>query len=318
MRNLTRLLAAMSVAVGLTAGPHSEAATPGRSVFGLNLSLYGNADQVKDDPGTQRLLRSWHVPFVRVPMRPSLSDAVLSDALRAVRNIGAIPVVILNGPGELPDDNAVLVRDLHDLELVRQVFRDHPVYLEYGNEDDLAHGVTAQRYTTSWNAVISTIKTGAPDRYKFVGPANYQSDPGYVGTFVAGAHPRPDFVSWHEYVCTAANTSTCTSHLANWTKHATAVNAAEQSAIGGTLPFLITEWNADPANSPADEALYADPAFIQPWTGAAIGELRSLIPLGLAGAMIYTASDHDDFALVTPGPTPTPQGETFERVRRGK
>lgn len=313
MRNLTLLLAATSVVVGLTAGPHAEAATPGRSVFGVNMSLYGNTDQLKDDPATQRLLRSWHVPFVRVPMRPSLSDAVLTDALRAVRAVGAIPVVILNGPGQVADDAAVLTRDLHDLDLVEQVFREHPVYLEYGNEDDL-DGVTAQRYTASWNAVIGAIKAKAPQRYEFVGPANYQSNPGYVGTFVAGAHPRPDFVSWHEYVCTAANTSTCTSHLANWAKHATAVNAAERSAIGGTIPFLITEWNVDPANSPADEALYADPAFIQPWTAAAIDELRSLIPLGLAGAMIYTASDHDDFALVKPGPTPTPQGETFKRA----
>jgi hypothetical protein len=275
------------------------------------MSLYNATDQVKDDPATQALLRSWQVGLVRIPMRQSLDDAALTAALQAVRTIGATPLVIVNGPGELAGDSAILARDQHDLALVENVFPNAPVDLEYGNEDDLNHATTATQYTASWNAVVSQLRAQAPASYKWVGPVNYQSNPGYVATFVAGANPRPDYISWHEYVCQASDTSTCTSHIANWATHAQNTNTAEQNAIGITIPFLITEWNVDPSDGTADEALYGNAAFIQPWTAAAITELRSLTSLGLAGALIYTASNHGNFALLKAGPTLTPQGQTF-------
>jgi hypothetical protein len=302
----------------LVATSAPSAGQPGRvttgsaaAVFGVNMSLFDGSDQVVTDPNTQRLFASWGVPLIRVPMRRTLADATLTAALRAVRNIGATPLVILNGPGELADDGAILSRDLHDLDLVRGVFPTGPVELEYGNEDDLGHGVTAAQYDASWNTVISQVKAQSPAGYTFAGPVNFQSNPSYIGDFVRAANPRPDFTSWHEYVCQAADTSHCTANIAHWTTHAQNTNAAVQAAIGTTIPFLISEWNVDPANSAADLALYRDPAFIQPWTRAAISELRSLVPIGLAGALIYTASDHDAFGLVTAGPTLTPQGQTF-------
>ena len=282
-----------------------------QNVFGVNMSLYDSGDQVMTDPATQQLLRSWRVPYVRVPMRQNLDGATLIKALRAVRAIGAVPVAIISGPGELSDDGAILARDRYDLGLMERVFPHSPVYLEYGNEDDLAHGIDASAYTASWNTVVSQLKATAPASYHWAGPVNYQTNPSYIAAFVAGASPRPDFVSWHEYVCQASDTSTCDSHIANWMTHARNTNAAEQNAIGTTIPFLITEWNVDPSDSSADQALYGDPGFIQPWTQDALAELRSLTSVGLAGALIYTTSDHGDFALLSSGPTLTPQGQTF-------
>lgn len=322
MREMKRLLAVAILVTGALAPmAGTDASADGRdtTVLGINMSLYDPGDQVMNDPATQQLLRSWQVPYVRVPMRQNLNEATLTKALRAVRNIGAIPVVIISGPGELSGDSATLARDRYDLGLVETVFHGKPVYLEYGNEDDLAHGIDASAYTASWNAVVGILKATAPPAYKWIGPVNYQTNPSYIATFLAGAHPRPDFVSWHEYVCQASDTSTCDSHLANWLTHAQHTNAAERNAIGTTIPFLITEWNVDPSDGSADEALYGDAAFIQPWTRHALAELRSLTSVGLAGALIYTTSNHGNFALLASGPTLTPQGRTFAKeAARGR
>jgi hypothetical protein len=130
-----------------------------------------------NDAATQRLFRSWGVPLVRVPMRRNLADVTLATALTAMREIGAVPVVIVSGLGELAGDDAILARDLHDLELVHRVVGDRSAYLEYGNEDDLGHGITAAHYTVSWNVVVARLEAAAPPSYRFVGPVTYQMSP---------------------------------------------------------------------------------------------------------------------------------------------
>lgn len=314
---------ALSVVLLLFAGTATAgSAAPAQHaepVFGVNMSLYSGTDQLKDDPDTQRLFQSWGVPLVRVPMRSTLDDQTLIDAMHAVQAVGADPLLILNGPGDLTGDNsidngAIAARDLHVLGLVTQTFGDATVYLEYGNEVDYFHGVDADEYVDSWNVVVPQLAAAVPASYRFVGPTWSEADPDAIATVVAGADPRPDLVSWHEYVCSPANGDSreyCEQHVQNWATHVSEINAAERDAIGTTLPFFISEWNVDPGTADADEALYDDPSFIQPWTASAIDELRSLVPEGLAGAMIYTASDHENFALVD-GDDLTPQGEEFQ------
>jgi uncharacterized membrane protein YgcG len=273
-------------------------------VFGINMSLYDGSDELATDPGTQAMMKSWGVPLIRVPLRAGLTDAVLVRALRAVLVVGATPMVILRGP-----KSGTLADNQHLLDLVHGVFGDRRVYLEYGNEQDLA-GVTAAGYVAGWNATVPALKRAAPTTYQFVGPVNFRADPGYAAAFVRGAQPQPDYLSWHEYVCAGSNAdSYCTGHIANWTTHAHDVESAVRTAVGHPIPFFISEWNLDPS----DESRYANASFIQPWTRAALTELLGLVPDGLAGAMVYTATNHGDFGLVNGGAV-TPQGAVFRDV----
>jgi hypothetical protein len=269
-------------------------------IFGVNMSLYTAGDELATSAGTQALLRTWGVPLIRVPLRSGLSDAALTQAMQAVLAVGATPMLILPGPASPPAGNQ------HLLSLITNVFGARKVYLEYGNEADLA-GIDAAAYTAGWNRDVPALKRAAPAGYAFVGPVSFQADAGYAATFAAGARPAPDDLSWHEYVCNGGHPDAyCTGHVANWTAHANAVEAAVKAAVGHTIPFFISEWNLDPQA----EARYGNPAFIGAWTRSALSELLDLTSLGLAGAMIYTATDHGTFGLIDHGAL-TPQGTVF-------
>jgi hypothetical protein len=279
-------------------------ATSTSGVFGVNVSLFDASDELITNPSTQAMLRSWGVPLIRLPLRSDLSDATVDAAMRAVLAIGATPMVILHGP-----KSGGLANNQHLLSLIMSVFGDRRVYLEYGNEADLS-GVSANAYAAGWNQVIPALRRAAPAAYRFVGPVNFQADPGYAAAFAKAANPAPDYLSWHEYVCNSSNRdSYCTAHIANWANHASAVENAVSAAVGHTIPFFISEWNLDPNDTPR----YANASFIQSWTRAALTQLLALVPDGLAGAMVYTATNHGNFGLINGGSL-TPQGQVFRDV----
>jgi len=287
---------------GPSASPSLPVTTPAR-LFGTNMPLFDANEQMLTNPGTRAVLRAWQIPFIRVPFRRALSDGVELSALEVIRDIGAQPMVIVQGA---TDENA-LADDVHELQLVASVFGADTVDVEYGNEEDVA-GVDAVRYTQSWNAVVPTLTSQHPT-YKFVGPVNFQWNPPYIAYFVAHAKPAPNYVSWHEYVCDpSASSDYCTQHIARWAVHVAETNAAERGAIGHTVPFFISEWNMDGSADPR----YSDPMMIGPWTARAIAELESQIPHGLAGAMQYCADSHGDgFQLIDADDHLTPQGRAF-------
>jgi uncharacterized membrane protein YgcG len=289
--------------------PQAAALTPTATdsvspIFGVNMSLFDSSDELATNAATQATLRSWGVPLIRLPLRTGMSDATLTGAMQAILAVGATPMVILHGP-----KSGTLADDQHLLALVSNVFGNRRVYLEYGNEADLA-GVGVAAYVAGWNQVIPALKQAAPSAYQFVGPVNFQSDPAYAAAFAKAAQPAPDYLSWHEYVCNSGNPdSYCTSHIANWANHASAVESAVSAAVGHTIPFFISEWNLDPN----DESRYANAGFMQSWTRAALTQLLELVPLGLAGAMVYTATNHGNFGLINNGQL-TPQGTVFRDV----
>jgi hypothetical protein len=274
-------------------------------IFGTNLSLYDTNDQVVNNDATQQLLKQAHVPIIRMPFRFSLSDAYVTQALQAIKRVGAVPLVIIHGPTDpnaLPDDRALIA-------LTQAVFGEDIVYVEFGNEADLA-GVAVWRYIESWNAVIPSLKVMAPT-YKFVGPVNFQFDPTYLATFDRYANPRPDVNSWHEYVCYPYSSNDyCVDHLADWTAHIRQANEVVRATIGTTLPTMITEWNLDAA----PDARYADGDFMQAWTAKALETFTNAMPLGLMGAMHYCVTNNVHFDLIDASNVPTPQGRTLFRL----
>ncbi|MEU6539515.1 hypothetical protein [Streptomyces sp. NPDC047000] len=305
-----------------TAAPGTAAATASDPLLGVNMSFFDGADHLATDSATQTLFRGWGTPMVRVPLRSAfddgtaVTDAQLLTALRGVQAVGAAPVLILHGPGGGRTDADITTSDSHLLDLVHQVFGNSTAYLEFGNEPDLG-SATAEAYAASWSAVIPTLKSLYPSAdYQFVGPDTSRVDgtyADYIGTFLANASPAPDLLSWHEYVCDTTASgwqSTCTSHLANWQTHVTNVENIVSATIGRTLDYLISEWNID-ADSAGQAYTSANTAYLSTWTTQAIATLRALSPAP-AGAMIYTATDHGDFALVKGSTTLTTQGTAFQ------
>lgn len=273
----------------------------------VNDSLFDASDQLMNDPTTQAILRQHGTPLIRMPFRDSLSDAQDLQALNAIKNAGAAPLVIVHGACV----SDPYTPDNHWLSLVTQVFGSGPVYVEYGNEEDLScnggAGVSATTYQASWNSVVPLLKANYPT-YKFIGPVNFQANPTYIATFVNGANPQPDFISWHEYTCSSTDSnSTCLGNISHWATHVANTNAAVQSAIGHTIPIMITEWNLDPQS----DSRYSDQAFIQQWTTTALNELSSLTGSGVYAAFLYTSESHPIFQLIDSSDNLTYQGQVF-------
>jgi hypothetical protein len=260
-----------------------------------------------NDSTTQAILKAHNTPIVRMPFRDGWTDAQYLQALNAIKNTGAAPLVIVHGAC-VSDPYTI---DNHWLSLVAQVFTTGPVYVEYGNEEDLScnggAGVSANTYQASWNAVIPQLKLNYPTD-AFIGPVTYQSDPTYIATFVSGANPQPDFISWHEFVCSSTDSNSyCLSHINNWAIHIANTNSAVQAAINRTIPIMITERNLDPGQ----DHRYSNQSFIQQWTTTALSEWSSLTASGLYAAFNYTCESHPNFQLIDSSDTFTYQGAVF-------
>ncbi len=270
-------------------------------LFGTNLGLFDSNDQVLTSATTRSQLLSMHVRIVRMPIRSNLSEATEIQAAQMIKSLGAIPLVVLRGAV----DPTVLADDSRTVSDMNNIFGNGVVYYEYGNEEDLL-GVDVNGYTSSWNAVVPSLKRLALNG-QFVGPVNFQYDRTYLTTFLQNANPRPNEVSWHEYTCDDSwASSTCISHIANWSNHFADARAAMQSVIGTSLPIMITEWNYAP-NAVPNDGKNNDSAFMSTWTATA---LQTLAANGIFASMQYSCTN-TAIPMVSSGNTATVQGTTF-------
>lgn len=280
-----------------SATPH-----PTPLLYGANMALFDAHDQIVQNAGSQQLLKQQGMAIIRMPFRSGLADSVEVQALQAIKNIGASPLIIVHGAV----DANVTQDDMHEIQLTQSVFGSSTVYVEFGNEEDLA-GVNVSKYTAAWNATVPKLKAMAPT-YKFIGPVNFQYNPTYIATFDKNASPRPDFNSWHEYVCnTSESDSYCLTHIANWSTHVTLTNQAVKAAIGVTLPIMITEWNLDPQQDPR----YSNSTFMRQWTQTALNTLSANTAYGVVAAMQYCATNNQGFNLIDGSNQPTAEGQTL-------
>ncbi len=285
-----------------TTAAHASLSSTPSQIYGTNLGLYDTNDQVVNNLATQQFLRDARVPVIRIPYRASLGDDYYVKALRAVQSIGAIPLVIVNGPKHANP----LADDLHILPLVQSVFGSGTVWIEYGNESDLGN-INAAQYTASWNSVIPQLKAMAPS-YKFIGPVLASFNASYLSTFDSTANPRPDANSWHDYACSASNTNQqCLDNLAKWTTHIQMAAQISQQATGTAIPSMITEWNLDPFR----DSRFSDSTFMRTWTSLALQTLAMNTSNGLVAATQYCATNNGQYRLLDATNTPTPQGGVF-------
>ena len=281
----------------------ANVATPSAPLtYGVNLSMYDTQDTVVNDTNVQTTLRNEGVPIIRMPFRYTLSDEYELQAMRAIRAMNAVPLLILHGP----TDPNMLADDFHLLTLAISVFHQDTVYVEFSNEPELA-GVNAKEYAAAWNSVIPCLKHIAPT-YKFVGPANAFYNPDYVATFDRLASPRPDFNSWHEYACANSDSDdACLRYVDRWTEHISGMNQAVKAAVGKQIPLMITEWNLDDRPDPR----YQQTAFIQEWTAKALATLAANRANGLFAAMQYCVTNNPNFSLINSSGSYTPAGQAF-------
>jgi hypothetical protein len=275
------------------------------------MGLFTADDQVVTSTATRSLMQQMHVRIVRIPLRRSLPNALDVQAEQAVKSIGAVPLIVLNGlrnPNALADDTRMIQNS-------NSVFRNSLVYYEFGNEDDY-NGVTIQRYTQGWNTLIPQLKRVAVHG-KFIGPVSYQYDHDNMTAFLQGANPRPDAVSWHEYTCSYKDPAAdCLAHLSNWTTHISDARAVMQATLGATLPIMITEWNyaADQSTQsngqPIADAKYNNASFMSQWTSQA---LHILAANGVFASMQYSVTN-TALSLITYNNTLTAQGTAFQSL----
>jgi Glycosyl hydrolase catalytic core len=285
--------------------PDGDAA---RRIRSLNISAFDANDQFITSTALQAAIAGYRIPYLRIPFRSNFTDADYRKLLTAIKNAGAVPQVIVRG---------VCTRDVaasnRVLSLVDEVFPTGDYWVEFGNEHDLQCGASAAGYTTAWNQDVPSLKASHP-RARFMGPVNFQYNGPYLLHFLQNASPRPDAVSWHEYVCgTMWSNDTCLNNVANWTNHLNNADA-QFSTAGYRVPVWITEWNMNPE----DEARYQQ-SFIQTWTQRALDQWSTLAGAGkIAVAMNYTMASHgtfngqsSGFQLFAPGNSLTLQGQTF-------
>ncbi|MBV8949283.1 MAG: hypothetical protein JOZ99_00290 [Actinobacteria bacterium] len=273
----------------------------GKSDRSINISTYTPGDQFMNSVPLQAKIKAHGTPFLRMSFRDGWTDGQYLTLLGAIKRAGATPVVIVHGAcGGSSSDQ-------HWLSLVDSVFPTR-YWVEYGNEEDLSCAANASTYVAGWNADVPRLKAAHP-RASFIGPVTMDYKGTYIETFMQRAVPRPDAVSWHEYVCSAQQTDAyCLEHIARWANHAVDMRS-RMSAVGYRVPVWITEWNLDPQA----DVRYNTP-FVQVWTASALDEWARLEQNGLVNVtMIYTMTDHGNFGLVSGDGSFTPQGLMFFR-----
>jgi len=280
-------------------------------LFGTNLGLFTGNDQVVTSSSTRALMEQMHIRIVRVPARTHLPNDVEIKAFQAVKSIGAIPLIVLNGvrdPNLLADDTRII-------QDVNSVFGNSLVYYEFGNEDDW-NGVTIAHYTEGWNSYIPQFKRLALSG-KFVGPVSYQYDHNNLTTFLQGANPRPDAISWHEYTCSYQEPAdNCLKNLDQWITHISDGRSVMQATLGTELPIMITEWNYAADQSiqhnglPFNDGKYNNASFITAWTTKAL----SILAANKVFASMQYSVTNTALPLISDNNALTLQGITFQSL----
>jgi hypothetical protein len=279
-------------------------------IFGTNLGLFNDTDQVVQSEATRTLMAQLHIKIVRMPSRRSLAPQVMIQAAQAIKEIGAVPLIVLHGT-QTPD--TMLADDIAVVKNMNSVFGNSTVYYEFGNEDD-NNGVDVNHYIAGWNMVIPQLKAIAPQAH-FIGPVNYQYDANYLTTFLKNVQVQPDEISWHEYTCDVKWTNDrCLNNIDNWTTHILGARQLMANTIGKILPIMITEWNytaaqtIQPNGQPISDGKYDNTQFITDWTTKA---LKTLADNRVFASMQYSVTN-TALPMITYSNTVTLQGSIFQ------
>lgn len=273
-------------------------------IFGTNMRLLDNRDQVLTSEPAQSLLQEMHMHTIRIIVRANTPPALVTQVAVMLKRMHVVPVVSLQG---IMDD-AFIDRSRQVIQLFNQQFGSDPVYYEVGNEEDV-QGVTADQYAQRWNQIVPKLREVGP-LVQFVGPALSHYDEEYLKAFLTSASPRPDMISWHEYTClpTEAN-ELCLSRIDDWSKHFEAARKMMATTVWTNLPIMVSAWNYTPTPQPNDGKT-SDPAFLGSWTEKAL----QILVKGQIFAAMQDSATNMSAPLIDQTNSITEQGKAFEKV----
>jgi len=176
--------------------------------------------------------------------------------------------------------------------------------------------VSIARYIEGWNTYIPQFKHLALNG-KFVGPVSYQYNTNNLTTFLQGAKPRPDAISWHEYTCSYKEPAdNCLTNLDRWATHINDGRSVMQTILGTELPIMITEWNYASDQSiqhnglPFDDGKYNNASFMAVWTTKAL----SILAANHVFASMQYSVTNTALPLISDNNALTLQGITFQSL----
>jgi hypothetical protein len=277
---------------------------------GVSTLIWGvNIDhQISTSARAQALIKQLGVQTIRVgDTSGGNPPPAFYSKIQSIKDMGLVPLIILHAGG-IVNPGQRLTIDINMVSKIQQIFGSPKarVYYELGNENDLNPGMNASSYTAMWNELIPMLKPLAPHSW-FGGPVNFQQNPSYIAYFVHNAHPRPDFISWHEYTCgPGSSASYCIRQIDNWATHIGNTRRAIAANGDPVPPVMITEWNYSPLGISSD-GKRSDSVFLAQWTTEA---LQTLVANNVFAA--YQFNVEGVSGLVDSTNNPTAQGQAFQ------
>ena len=294
-------------------------------IYGTNLAMDNSNDQFLSNAGGAPALQGLHAQLIRMPIRDQLTTADYTTALTKIKQIGATPLIIVHGAAysggdPYPKDSALL-------SLVKSIFPNQTVYVDFGNEEDLG-GASVQTYvsgTFGWNNVVPKLKALTGPNFHYGGPVNFQYNRSYIDTFIATANPAPDYIVWHAYAGSCGkNLGTgvpdSQAHMLasvdNWGAHIQEIAndfATQNNGLHKGEPIIIDEWNyaSDIPESPAP-CYSNDQNFMTTFFNKAFAMFIANGKNGVIGTAEYEAFMGQRESMLDGNNTPTYQGLAFK------
>ncbi|MGH2500964.1 MAG: LamG-like jellyroll fold domain-containing protein, partial [Ktedonobacterales bacterium] len=219
---------------------------------------YIGAAGFQQNPAIQRQVKAAGVPLIRAffesvdetDHKTPVPDSKQLQIAQAIQNSGAQCMANITQPVSVS-------QALHLVSILKPYCR----YFEVYNEPDIGSGnwppaVDVSGYLSFWNAFVPQARALDPNAL-FGGPALATEfgldDPNYMHNVLSGMASSgvvPDFVTYHWYVCSGLDKSSCLPDAAQWTPgHGKTVYGwIQQDFPNKAVPLGITEWNADPGN----------------------------------------------------------------------
>jgi outer membrane protein assembly factor BamB len=234
-------------------------------LFGTtDLGQEGVSPNIETSPAAQHLLKSAGVTVIRTDFPDNASDAVINLRLQTIANAGSACLGTITNPANVA----------FDVHLVKLASQRGCSMFEVGLSPDAA-GVPVATYVAQWKALVPQLRAAtSPLALTLIGPATQAENHAYIDAFLRGAKAAnmlPDALSYHWFPCAQLTQATCLAQAPNVTQTVQDAQALMQQDLGTSLPIAITAWNAQFSGTPS--AYVSDPAFIAPFTAAALSAM---------------------------------------------
>ncbi len=278
--------------------------------FGTNDTIDYSSPNVDTLPSVQADIKAGGLTLMRVWSYGGDSDAYITSKVTAANNAGMTCLFMLGQ-----------TNDLTWLKHVVKLTEPMGCHLfEFGNEPDNGGSLqgTIAKYTRQWISAVPVLRSmpqcetnGVADVNKcaFGGPAvtwsasdntnkdpNYRDDISYFLGTAKAAGVLPDFVTYHDYPCLKATSTTqCLSMTpGDFQWNYNTVRSDEKTQLGHYIPTGMTEYNFDPGSG----NLYAwcdDGSFLKQWTQTA---LDAIVSLHIAFANQFTSLNYSGYGCL--------------------